>query len=60
MIDFTIIIQSLIVALVTAIVTTLATGYVNGKIMDANLKDLRDRIERIEKYLNGLLREKNK
>jgi hypothetical protein len=52
--NWTVIIQALIVAAVTA----LATGYVNSKIMEAHLKDLRDRIVRIETYLNGLLKEK--
>lgn len=46
------IVQALIVAGVTAIVA----GYVNGILMAAHLKDLRERIVRIEKYLNGLLK----
>ncbi len=49
------ILQSLIVAGVTA----LATGFVNSKIMDSHLKDLRQRIVRIENYLNGLLKERD-
>ena len=60
MFDLAIVIQALIVAVVTAIATALTTGYVNGKIMEANLKDLRERIERIENYLNGLLKDKHK
>jgi signal transduction histidine kinase len=48
-----IIVQALIVAAVTA----LATGFINSRIMESHLKDLRERIVRIEKYLNGLLRD---
>jgi hypothetical protein len=48
-------IEALIVAGVTAIVTALLTGYVSGKIQAALLKDLTDRVIRIEHYLNGLL-----
>lgn len=55
MVDLSIIIQALIVAVITAFLTTLATGFVNGKIMEAKLRDLTDRIIRIEHYLNGLL-----
>jgi hypothetical protein len=50
--SFDVIVQALIVAGVTA----LATGFVNGKIMQSHLEDLKQRIERIEKYLNGLLK----
>ena len=46
----------IIQALVIAAVTALATGFVNGKIMESKIRDLRDRIIRIEKYLNGLLK----
>jgi hypothetical protein len=53
-----VIIQALIVAGVTAVVTAFATGFVNGKIMESKLKDLTDRIVRIEEYLNGLLKSK--
>jgi len=49
--DANVIVQALIVAAVTAV----ATGFVNSRIMESHLKDLRDRIVRIEKYLNGLL-----
>ena len=42
-------------ALVVAGATALATGFVNGKIIESKLKDLTHRIDRIEKYLNGLL-----
>lgn len=49
--DLGIIVQALVVAAITA----LATGFVSGKIMQAHLGDLKRRIERIEKYLNGLL-----
>ena len=55
MIDWNVIAQALIVAAVTAIFTALATGFVNGKIMAAHLKDLTERVVRIEHYLNGLL-----
>jgi hypothetical protein len=48
-------IDALIVAGVTAVVTALLTGYVSGKVQAARLKDLTDRVIRIEQYLNGLL-----
>lgn len=54
--DLTLIVQSLIVAAITA----LATGFVNSKVMNANLRDLMRRIDRIERYLNGLLGQHNK
>ena len=44
-------------ALVVAGVTALATGFVNSRIMDAKLADMERRLERIESYLNGLLKE---
>ena len=46
-----IVIQSLVVAGVTAV----ATGFVTSKVTAAHLKDLTDRVVRIENYLNGLL-----
>lgn len=49
--DLTVIIQALIVAGITA----LATGFVNSKVMNAHLRDMMRRIQRIENYLNGLL-----
>lgn len=49
------ILQALIVAGITAIATAIVTGWVNWRVMEAHLKDLRERIVRIEKYLNGLL-----
>ena len=42
-------------AMVVGGVTALATGFVNGKIMQAHLTDLTNRVSRIEHYLNGLL-----
>ena len=51
--------DTIIQALIVAGVTALATGFVNGKIMQAHLNDLKERIERIEKYLNGLLKRDN-
>jgi hypothetical protein len=50
-----IIVSSLIIASVTAIATALATGFISGKIMEARLQDLTDRIKRIEHFLNGIL-----
>lgn len=52
MMDWNGVMQALIVAAITA----MATGFVNSRIMDAHLKDLRERIVRIEAYLNGLLK----
>ena len=50
--EWSMIIQALVVAAVTAVVTSI----VNAKVMEAHLKDLRERIVRIETYLNGLLK----
>ena len=51
--DLGVILQALIVAGVTAIVA----GYINGMLTASHLKDLKERVARIEKYLNGLLRQ---
>ena len=48
--------EIIVQALVIAGVTALATGFVNGRVIDSKLGDLQRRIERIEKYLNGLLK----
>jgi hypothetical protein len=50
-ITLSVVLQALIVACITAV----ATGYVNGKVMESKLRDLKERITRIEHYLNGLL-----
>jgi len=46
----------IIQALVVAVITAIATAFLNVKIMQAHLEDLTKRIERIEAYLNGLLK----
>jgi hypothetical protein len=51
-----VIVQALVVASITAVCTAVVTAYISGKIMEAKLKDLTERIIRIEAYLNGLLR----
>ena len=48
-------INTILQALIVAAVTALVTGYINSLIMASHLKDLADRIVRIENYLNGLL-----
>lgn len=50
------IIQSLIVAAVSGVCAAVVTGYVSGKVLESKLVDMKQRIERIEKYLNGLLK----
>ena len=47
--------DTIIQALVVAAVTALVTSFVNGKIMEAHLEDVKSRVQRIEHYLNGLL-----
>lgn len=51
-----VILQALLVAGITAVCTALATGYISSRIMEERMKDLTERIARIEQYLNGLLR----
>ena len=43
-------------AVIISGVTAISTGFVNSKIMNAHLEDLKERIVRIETYLNGLLK----
>ena len=52
--------DTIIQAVIVAAVTALATGFVNGKIMQAHLRDLTERVIRIEKFLNGLLEKRIK
>ena len=47
--------ETVIQAVIVAAITGVATGVINGKVMQAHFEDLKDRVVRIEKHLNGLL-----
>ncbi len=48
--------EVIINAIIVAAITAAATGYINERVMSSHLNDLTRRIERIEEYLNGLLK----
>lgn len=55
-----IVIDILIISGITAVVTAAITTFANIKVIESKMSDLRDRIIRIEHYLNGLLKVSDK
>lgn len=48
-------IEILLTAAITALVTATITTFTNGKVIDARLSDMKERVTRIERFLNGML-----
>lgn len=48
-------IEILLTAAITALVTSAITTYTNGKVIDVKFEDMKERVTRIERFLNGML-----